>query len=300
VSNTFGYRTIDDDEHDESDDMTSVLFRVIAGPPDDVSLVPEPAMGISVGLDPTLIPGDDFGGLAGTYLDMFPVAVPIYDSQPPDLPRLEFDPTCDFYIGGIPLAADGPSIYASQSASQGLSAVASMTIQSHDDNTRITVEYALSAAATPPGETFSWGAMAGTQGADPFGIPSHGVFLVLDVLGNGTDHVELHIEWNLTGGLDGDPDEATWDAYADYRYMIECGGVLSPPIPLFEVIEGGGEPVGSRTIDLGNTISGQVIFELDAGVIANATSGAPPEEPPTQSSSAAEGVIEIRLTTIEP
>jgi len=260
---------------------------------------------LSVGLDPTLLEGDDFGGLAGTYLDLFPVAVPIYDSQPPDLPRLEFDPICDFYTGGILLGDGGPSIYTSQTTSHGLSAAASMTIQSHDDNTRVTVEYTLSAAATPPEETFSWAAMAGTQGADPFGIPSHGVFLVIDVSNLGLHgDMEVLIEWDITGELGGDQEEATWDAFADYRYIPECGSPMSPPIPLFEVIEGAGNPSGSRSIQLGNVLSSQIVIEMDFGIIAGAVSEIRDEdgqliEPAKQSNGNVEGFIEIIVVSEE-
>jgi len=303
VSNTNMYYEHEGHDNDEADDTLSVIFRVTATPPDIG--IPGPAIGLSVGLDPTLLEGDDFGGLAGTYLDLFPVAVPIYDSQPPDLPRLEFDPICDFYTGGILLGDGGPSIYTSQTTSHGLSAAASMTIQSHDDNTRVTVEYTLSAAATPPEETFSWAAMAGTQGADPFGIPSHGVFLVIDVSNLGLHgDMEVLIEWDITGELGGDQEEATWDAFADYRYIPECGSPMSPPIPLFEVIEGAGNPSGSRSIQLGNVLSSQIVIEMDVGIIAGAVSEIRDEdgqliEPAKQSNGNVEGFIEIIVVSEE-
>lgn len=242
---------------------------------DDRILTPGPAIGISAGLDPTLVPGDDFGALAGAVAR--PHGSPsITNSSPSSLSRLQMESSCNFWEGGMELGRNGESVFTAESAGATVQAVASNTFEVHNDNTRISIDFELGAIAEPQEEAVNTYAEASVSGADPFGIIESGVIYVIDMDNLGRHEVDIEIGWELQTVLGGDPDEAQLDAILMMNIIRSCGEEVDmfPFEPnseyLFYILDESVSISGSNTIHLGRTLNAQVLLSLEAAVSANA------------------------------
>ncbi|MCC5908227.1 MAG: hypothetical protein JJU13_18570 [Balneolaceae bacterium] len=277
---------------------------------DDRIGTPGPAIGISAGLDPTLVPGDDFGALAGAVVR--PHGSPsITNSSPSSLSRLQMESSCNFWEGGMELGRNGASEFTAESAGATVQAAASNTFEVHDDNTRISIDFEVGAIAEPQVEAVNTNAEASVSGADPFGIIESGVIYVIDMDNLGGHEVDIEIGWNLNTILGGDPDEAQLDAILMMNMIRSCGEEVDmfPFEPhseyLFYILDESVSTSGSQTIHLGRTVNAQILLSLEAAVNANAFGEIRGSEgqllqPSVHSFGSVDGQIEINVISVRP
>lgn len=271
---------------------------------------PGPAIGISAGLDPTLVPGDDFGALAGAVAR--PHGSPsITNSSPSSLSRLQMESSCNFWEGGMEIGRNGASVFTAESSGATVQAVASNTFEVHDDNTRISIDFELGAIAEPQEEAVNSYAEASVSGADPFGIIESGVIYVIDMDNLGHHEVDIEIGWELNTVLGGDPNEAQLDAILMMNIIRSCGEEVDmfPFEPnseyLFYILDESVSISGSNTIHLGRTLNAQILLSLEAAVSANAfgeirNSDGQLLQPSVSSYGNVEGLIEIKAISVRP
>lgn len=235
---------------------------------------PGPAIGISAGLDPTLAPGDDFGGLAGASTSTYDSPAN-WQSDPENLPRFQSD-SCGFLEGGLDLGTNAASEFSAQRTGPGIEAEAFNKFEVHNNNTRITIDFNVYADAQPREEYIMTGAEASLGGASPFGVETIGILYVIDIDNIIGHEAAIEIGWEINSIVGGDPYDATMDAVLMMNTIRSCGEVenLFPFDPnseyLFYIFDESVSTTGSRNISLGRSTHSQVILSLELAVYAGA------------------------------